>query len=65
MESIIIWFASGFSFVSGTAFGFFCFRLRPGKVDNKTVELMQERNAMDGQKIAFLERIAEALEEKM
>lgn len=57
MESILIWFASGFSFVAGVAFGFFCFRIRPSKTDNESLKLMQQRNDLDEAKVDALERI--------
>lgn len=65
MESILIWFASGFSFVCGLAFGFFCFTRRPTATDLATKKLMEDRNALDAEKIVFLNRIACALEAKL
>lgn len=62
MESIAIWFATGFSFAFGCAFGFFCFKHRPTKSDNEWRQLMQDRNDLDAQKVLVLERIARCLE---
>ncbi len=62
MESILIWFATGFSFAFGTACGFFCFTRRPSKHDTHLSGLMKERNTIDRDKVEVLERIAVALE---
>lgn len=62
MESILIWFATGFSFAFGAAFGFFCFKHRPTKTDNEMKGLMQDRNNLDARKADLLERAAVALE---
>lgn len=64
MESILIWFASGFSFAFGVAFGFFCFKHRPTKTDDEMKTLMQDRNNLDEQKVQALWRIVNALESR-
>ncbi len=61
MEHIFIWFATGFSFVAGAAFGFFCFRVRPSRTDSLMARLMIERNELDAQKVQALRMISEAM----
>ncbi len=63
MESILIWFATGFSFAFGCACGFFCFKHRPSENDLKATDLMKQRNNFDRDKVQLLERIADALEQ--
>lgn len=64
MESILIWFASGFSFVCGIAFAFFCFGRKPTKADDDVKTLMQDRNNLDDQKVQALWRIVAVLENR-
>ncbi len=63
MESILIWFATGFSFAFGCAFGFFCFKHRPSKNDKDSLNLIAERNGLDRDKVQLLERIVAVMEQ--
>lgn len=65
MESILIWFATGFSFAFGTAVGFFAFKHRPTVHDGVMKQLMVDRNVLDEKKVEALRRIADALESRV
>ena len=68
MTTVLIWLGSGFAFGAGTIVGMRLFSV-PSKVakDRAQYELdsltaMQERNALDREKVELIERVASALE---
>ena len=68
MTTVLIWLGSGFAFGAGTIVGMRLFAI-PSKVakDRAQYELdsltaMQERNALDREKVELIERVASALE---
>ena len=68
MTTVLIWMGSGFAFGAGTIVGMRLFAI-PSKVakDRAQYELdsltaMQERNALDREKVELIERVASALE---
>ena len=67
METVLIWFGSGFAFAAGVVVGAFLFRTagkEQTEVERKVNDLLQERNRIGHEQVLAMSEIADAIRGK-